>query len=92
MEPSPGIHPEELQRVQRWFNSIGVKPRCPVCGGVDLTTLRPIAAPVWNDARTGVIPDTARPQLPVVCNKCAHTLLFDVDQMGMMPGRQLYNG
>ena len=79
-----GITDEELQGTREWLDSKGAQPRCPACGGEAFNTLRPIAAPVLNDDRSGPVPNQVWALLPVSCDNCAHVLFFNAERMGIL--------
>ena len=74
------------RRVNEWFETKGVHPNCPQCGGesfneVGLVTLH---SPEPDDSTQGM---RGYWVFPIECANCGHFLMFNADRMGLTPER-----
>jgi hypothetical protein len=74
---------DQAQKVQAFFTSRRARNQCPMCGSSGFTPGDVVQAPVL--AHGGIhVGGPAVPMLQLVCNNCAHIILFAAVPIGIV--------
>lgn len=73
----------QLQKVQNWMASKGVRGQCPYCGGSSGSSAGEIIAAPTHVGGGIAIGGPTVPMLQIVCNNCGHVSHFAAVPMGL---------
>ncbi len=84
------LNREDVTKIQNWWRSRGVDPRCPFCGG-NTWSMSELVTPLVLERQTGG-GVTARierdinmlPMFLITCDACAYTAMFSAARVGLV--------
>ncbi|MFL5735083.1 MAG: hypothetical protein ACJ78Q_18155 [Chloroflexia bacterium] len=81
------LDPTQHQTLTTWMAQKGVRPECPACGSTTGRTPGGIVAEMRVTPRGLHVGDPVLPLVQLICNHCAHLMLFAAEPIGLYQPR-----
>ena len=89
MENADSLEPEALdantpEKLNEWFKSKGLVPKCPLCGQTSWGTFAHFVAPPIFTPNALTVGGPAYPLINMVCNNCGGVQSFSAVLLGLV--------